>query len=227
MKKFIVYIGMLILLQGTNISPLQYEELESIMKMADEMGMELDTWELIALDKISNEQKQEVIDWLETSSETIEEDENGISFNYLKAGYIRINIKLMHESNKVQIVFSGNDWNESEQATLRKIWMEFQQVIFTKNTNLYTCVKFNDNGIMIDGIYTTEIQEKLKVKPIFDQKDNLKDTAYEGDYYGYSPSWKSEINVNKEKINFQMAVKSHSQNEKEIIIGTPAILNEY
>lgn len=228
MKKFIICFAILLIFQSADFSPLKYEELNSIMQMTDEMGMELDAWELVAIDTVSDEKQERITEWLHTVSELSVDDEHGRSFVISNTGYINVTIQFIKTKEvKIQVVISGEEWKEHTQVELNRIWGELEQVIFTKTTNLYTCAKLVDNGIIIDGIYTDNIQKILGVDPIFNQMDNIKDTSYEVEYYGYAPSWKSEINVNNEKINFQMAVKSHLKNDKLIIIGTPAILNEY
>lgn len=223
-------ISVLLLFLQPSEPDLTYGELKSIMQLTNKVGGEVEEWELTLLDTISHEKYEEIMRWVkdEPAFINIQADEN-VSFSLKSDGYIHSNIEILKKDTtyKVAIVITSDQWNEKVQQALETSWELLERVLFTQTTRLYTCVSYLDSGIMIDGIYTEKVQEFLQMIPVYEQHDNIQGTGYILDYYGYNPSWNSKITVNNQEINFQMAIKNYREHKKQIIIGTPAILNEY
>lgn len=230
MRKIMLCISVLILFLHPSEEKLSYGELQSIMQLTEGVDGELEAWELVLLDTISHEKYDEIMQRLKTEPAftNIQSGEN-VSFSLKSDGYIHSNIEIFKKGAryKVAIVITSDQWNEKIQQALETSWEVLQGVLFTQTTRLYTCVSYLDSGIMIDGIYTEKVQEFLQIIPVYEQHDNVQGTGYILDYYGYNPSWNSKITVNNQEINFQMAIKNYREHKKQIIIGTPAILNEY
>src|SRR5699024_9852355 len=127
-----------------------------------------------------------------------------------------IQYKQSDEAITVQTIISAPEWNESVKTYYNSLSKALQHHYNLKFTRNFTCLKFDVSGIIDDGFSIDEFWQKLKVVHKKEQYDNVQQSTYEKEIYGYSQLWSNEIDIEQERINFQMAIKNNAANKKEI-----------
>lgn len=234
MKKLFLIISTVILLQQPSIDMVN-TELELISKAGEEEGWNLQEWQVIIIEKMPRENYDNITNMLQNSYlVTTQEDENKLKYTFesqIQDEHINHSLQALvdHHSDivTVHIVLSGQTWDESAKKHYKRLTRTLQHDYNFTFTKKFTCLKFGVSGIINDGILLDEFWKNLQIVHKLEQDDNIQHSSYDKDIYGYSPLWSNQIQVDQDNINFQMTIKSNEANKKEIIIGTPMLLNEY
>lgn len=211
-------------------------ELATITNVALGEGFLLDEWQVVMIEKITEKEFDNITKRLQNSYlDTVVKDENKIKYIFeAKNSKDQINhyfqaIVPTGHANQItfQLVISGEEWNEVIHNYYNNLTNELQNELSLTFSKIFTCVKLNDNGIINDGFSDDEIWKKMKVIHRNEQIDNVEQSVYEKEVYGYNKLWNRTIIVENETVNFHMGIKNNDHNKKQVIIGTPIILNEY
>lgn len=212
------------------------KELDDIVNTFTDQGFLLDEWQVVIVNKLTKKEFENIAKKLQISYvASVRNEENTVKYEFeaknseepLNHSIRAILPKNNSNDISVQLVIFGEEWNETVQNyynhLTRKLYNEFS-LTFTK---IFTCVKLSDNGIINDGFSHDELWEKMNVVHKKEQFDTIQDASYLYEMYGYNPSWKTKMIIQEDPINFHFVMKNDDQNKKQVIIGTPIILNEY
>ena len=98
----------------------------------------------------------------------------------------------------------------------------FISTIYTAEKREYACLKMSDHDMMISGYFFDECQKNLNYQEI-DRIEEPDLTVISG----YSTQFKQQIPYKNEMMNLQISVKQGSNEENQIMIGTPILMTEY
>ena len=98
----------------------------------------------------------------------------------------------------------------------------FISTFYTGEKREYACIKISDHDMMLSGKLFEEIQTKLDYQEI-DRIEEPDLTVISG----YSTQFKQNIPYKNETMNLQISVKQGSNEENQIMIGTPILMTEY
>ena len=127
----------------------------------------------------------------------------------------------------LQIVYNGKEWNDKIALNMTKTIKKLKKHLQFDDDGIFTCVKLNFDGIMNLGLSVEKLMDNLKIVHTKEFEDNVENTIYGKTFYGYSPLFNQSIEVADEEMNFQLTTRNVTNNKKQVIIGTPLILNEY
>lgn len=211
-------------------------DLSTILNEAITSEFEVEEWEVISIDKISKKDFENIKNTLQSSHlVTVKNDENKVKYifeaknqsKYVNYSFHAIIPKNQENEITFQTVISGVEWDDLVQNYYKQLTNNLQKKFSLNFNKLFTCAKLNDDGIINNGFSDDEIWKKMKVVHKSEQYDNIQQSIYGKEIYGYTPLLDGQITVQEEIINFHMITKNELQNKKQIIIGTPIILNEY
>jgi len=235
MRKYLFILSMIICLTEQPVQEPLNQELEILAEIGEDQGWELDEWQVVFINEISTRSFDKIINNLKNSHLiTTQKDKYTVKYmieNQNDDEQISHFFQAIVPSNAnkitLQTVISGQGWNDSIKENylhLTKSLLHDNNISITKN---FTCLKFNYSDIMNVGFSFDEFWKKMKVIHKKEQNDNVQHSAYKKEFYGFSRLLGDEFEINNEKINFQMTLKNDERNKKQVIIGTPMILNEY
>lgn len=238
MRIILLLVSTVILFQtGTDRVVQNRVDLDSLQHAFTEEGFELDAWEVVFLETHTKKEWNKIQrglmgshDVTTVNKEMVQHDtytpinEGVNSLDYMIHAIIP---KGNAGDVRLQIILSGDQWTESIQDQYIDLTNYLQMARGLVLDESYTCVKLNNNGIMNVGFSVNKGLEKLNVIHKVEQVDNVEQSVYEKNIYGYSPILTSEIKVDDTAMNFQLTVKNSTDDKKQVIIGTPIILNEY
>lgn len=212
------------------------EDVEKIIDVATNEGLTVEEWEVVHMDTISQQRFEYITNILQSRYlDTVTEDENKIKYVFeaqnseeMVHHYFQVIVPNNRQGEiTLQTVISGSVWNESTADYYKDLTKTLQNDLLVGFDKTFTCVKLNNSGIINSGFSGDEIWQKMKVIHKSEYYDNVPQSNYSRELYGFTPLSNSELLVSGEKINFHMIMKDKVQNEKQVIIGTPIILNEY
>ncbi len=236
MKKFIFLICTFILVSQTPINEVAHQELSLLAQAGQEEGWDLKNWQVVSINDISKNDFDNILNMLQNSHfVSLSKNKNAVIYTFESKktnDLIDHSFRAIIQQNSkdqvtLQTIISGDEWNDKIYNYYSRLTKDLQRDYNIKFTRNFTCLKFNVSGIIKNGSLFDEFWKKMKVVHRKEQYDNVQQSIYEKEFYGYSPSLGEEIIVNNEKINFQIALKKITENKTEIIVGTPMILNEY
>jgi len=226
-----LFLSILFLLQPVQNKP--DHELPLLVEAGQEEGWQLNNWQVVNIDQLTENEFETFMNNLQNDYKaTIIKDENAVkyTFEYKKSvEEITHAFHAVKSSDKItiQTIIYGQNWNHTVQDYFDKLTNSLQKAYKLKFTKNFTCLYFEESGIINGGFTIDEFWQKMKIKREFEQYDNVQHSTYERELYGYSPLWNNEMVVDQAKINVQMTIKQDDEHKKQIIIGTPMILNEY
>lgn len=94
--------------------------------------------------------------------------------------------------------------------------------IYTGEKREYACLKISDHDMMLSGCFFEKFQKNLNYQEI-DRIEEPDLTVISG----YSTQFKQQIPYKNEMMNLQISVKQGSNEENQIMIGTPILVTEY
>lgn len=235
-KKIIFLLYTFLLVSQSPMKELPNHELILLAQSGQEEGWELKDWQVVSINIISKNEFDNISNSLQNSYfVSISKDQNAVKYKFEsknKNDLINHSFQAVVPQNNsdrvtLKTVISGAEWNEKIYDYYSRLTRDLQSDYKIKFTRNFTCLKFDVGGIINSGSLFDEFWNKMKVVHKKEQYDNVQQSIYEKEIYGYSPLLGEEINVNNEKINFQIALKNVTANKTELIVGTPMIINEY
>jgi len=94
--------------------------------------------------------------------------------------------------------------------------------IYTTEKKQYACLKISSHDMMLSGYFFAEIQKNLNYQGI-DRIEEPDLTVISG----YTTQFNQQIPYGNEQMNVQISVRQRSNQEKQIMIGTPILMTEY
>ncbi|HHU20312.1 MAG TPA: hypothetical protein GXZ58_08910 [Bacilli bacterium] len=94
--------------------------------------------------------------------------------------------------------------------------------IYTTEKKQYACLKISSHDMMLSGYFFAEIQKNLNYQEI-DRIEEPDLTVISG----YTTQFNQQIPYGNEQMNVQISVRQRSNQEKQIMIGTPILMTEY
>ncbi|GAA4069380.1 YwmB family TATA-box binding protein [Amphibacillus indicireducens] len=94
--------------------------------------------------------------------------------------------------------------------------------IYTTEKQQYACLKISSHDMMLSGYFFAEIQKNLNYQEI-DRIEEPDLTVISG----YTTQFNQQIPYGNEQMNVQISVRQRSNQEKQIMIGTPILMTEY
>ena len=218
------------------MNELPNHELNLLAQAGQQEGWELKEWQVVSINIISKNEFDNISNSLQNRYFlSISKGQNAVIYTFEsknKNDLINHSFQAVVPQNNsdrvtLKTVISGVEWNEKIYDYYSRLTRDLQSDYKIKFTRNFTCLKFDVGGIINSGSLFDEFWNKMKVVHKKEQYDNVQQSIYEKEIYGYSPLLGEEINVNNEKINFQIALKNVTANKTELIVGTPMIINEY
>lgn len=208
-------------------------DMDQMMQMMNELELEVTDWEVTHIVKMSKEEAEHYMLQTDDNYVIIEESEDGTKVfqaepeSKLASIDQQIQIVEYAGNSTLQLTISSNQWNEQIESYYKLLTSNLQSDVKLNNVSSYTCVLVEDSDIIINGLLNDELWDKMKVVHTSEQKETLDQSVYEREITAYTPLFQQEIDVNNDIINMQMMIKNTQKNKKQLIIGTPVILNEY
>lgn len=236
MKKLFIILSIILFLQEQPTTHQPGKELDVITTVFTEEGFTVEEWDIIMINKMSRKKFNKIKNKLQNSylGTVIKEESKLIYISESKNtdDKLRYTTQIIIPENQndeitFQIVVSGKEWDSFAENYYNNMTKHLKNEFSLKFNKIFTCVKLTDNGIIDNGYSYDEIWQKMNVVHKNEHYDNVKQSNYEKEVYGYTPMWNSKVIVQDEPINFHMILKNNKQNNKTVIIGTPIILNEY
>lgn len=209
------------------------QDIHTLMQLMEELELPVTSWETVHLVKIPVTELQQLVPQLKEQYDIVKEVENGATIFMLypkkTSAWIEHTLRIVqHEgTSTLQFVFSGTEWNNEIETYYKTLTANLQNHNKFNNHEYSTCIKVEEDDIIINGLLNDEIWDKMKVVHKEEYTETLQHSNYEKEIIGYTPVFQQEITVNNDAINLQMIIKNTKKNKKELIIGTPVILNEY
>lgn len=236
MKKVIILISLLCMLQNGQALSKGTSELLDIINAMETTELVVSSWELIGREKISEKKmekiKKHLINQGFTENTSEKNTVNLHTYEKNEQNKVKISVAMIKANNKsatihLQAKITSEEWDEKSERNIEMISEEFMESVFTNRAAYFTCIKFENNGIIDDSAHIMHFLKELNVVEKQSQSDNIEKSAYEFEFYGYIESWDSHIDVDNMKINMQIVTRKTLNDKRQTIIGTPVILNEY
>ncbi|MEI3607771.1 YwmB family TATA-box binding protein [Pseudogracilibacillus sp. SE30717A] len=236
MKKIIFIVSISFLLNHTQFNHLQYNELSLLAEAGQNEGWDLKEWQAVAFLELTPQEYDNLSNKLQNSYlVTMEENENAVKYIFetnerdelITHSFYTVIPTKGEQNITVQAIFFGEEWDDMISDYYDSLIKALQKDYNIKFSKIFTCLKFEVSGIINNGFSIDEFWQKMNVVHRKEQYDNVQQSIYEKEVYGYSPLWSNTITVDNEPINFHMTIKNDEANKKQVIVGTPMILNEY
>lgn len=233
MRKITVMLLSLCIFFQMNVKATSEHDITLLMEAIADFDIEVAEWEVTHIVKMSPEEAKQIL--LQMDEEYVIVDELG-DHSKIYSGQpknelasIDQQIRIVEQAGKstLQMTLSSNQWNDQVEQYYNLLTTNLQNDVNLNEIRSYTCVKVSDSDIIINGLLNDEFWSKLKVVHKNEQKETLQHSIYEKEIIGYTPLFQQEMIVNNDAINMQMMIKNTRKNKKQLIIGTPVILNEY
>lgn len=214
----------------------EQNDVELIIQAAGKQGLELESWEVMMDQKLNRKKFEQILNKLKNNYNiTINEEQDKLKYvirgkkpePFVDHFLIAIIPKSNQNDITLKLVIKGHYWNKSMKSNYDRLTKRLQFDYDINFGRIFTCLKFNDSVIIRDGLIYEKLQNQLQISHVFKHKDNLTNSTYVAEYYGYSSLFQEEILVGNDQINFQMVIKETAENDSQIIIGTPIVINEY
>lgn len=237
MKKIIFLLSISFLLNHYAPSDdLPNKELSLLAEAGQNEGWNMKEWQSVAFFELTPQQYDKFSNKLQNSYlVTRAENEYGVKYNFeaidqnesLNNSFYAVIPAGNRQNITVHAIFKSDQWNSTINDYYLSLIQTLQDTYNIKFSKTFTCLKFEVSGIINNGVSFDEFWQKLKVVHRKEQYDNVQQSIYDKEIYGYTPLWETAISVNNEPINFHMTIKTDQANKKQVIVGTPMILNEY
>lgn len=234
-KVMLLCFALIALFSPKNAAVEENSSLEVIAETAMEEQLEIESWQVIFVEKISKTQFDKFSNELKTRYKvTIENDKSTLKYTFVNKEQNALMKHSFHavvpkntEEITVQLVVTGNKWNDHIKSHYKQLTAHLQSNELIQFSRSFTCLKLKDNVIIENRSYYEDFLKKFNLENVKIQYDNVQNSTYFAEFYGHSTLWNEEISVNDEKINFQMMVKQTKDQKTQLIIGTPIVLHEY
>lgn len=236
MRSLLLMTVMLTLFQFGSESVLFEHDIELLMDAVEEDEVILQNWEVVYLEEmdantfanVKNELQRHhsfIIEQQDSTKKTTYSSKNKLD----SIDYHITTIEQSYEANgvRMQIVIRGNMWD----GEIRELFNDLTNRLQSKYTfdlkRNFTCIKLLNNGIISDGFSVNNLMENMQVVNKMNFTDNMESSVYEEMHYGYSTLLSNELDVDETQVNLHVVMRKIANDKKQIIIGTPGILNEY
>lgn len=239
MRGLWVILSIIILFQGGIEQPSYHSnDLNTLVENTKQEDLLLEEWEVVFLENLDTTSFEEIKLSLQ-DNHFVKKDENADVRKYIfepknkenDVTYQLILVDPVHsQGNKqLQLVLSGTSWDEDVKKQFEYMTNKLQRLYKLLLNSNYTCIKLVDSDIMNDGFSVNNLLENMQLLHKQEQQDNIEESSYEQIVYGFSPLLSNNLEIGTEidKINFQLTIRETTNNKKQVIIGTPVILNEY
>lgn len=126
------------------------------------------------------------------------------------------------DKKAVNYQLSGNVNLLNQDNNYDQIIKSFFSTIYTTEKKEYACLKISSHDMMLSGYFFAEIQKNLNYQEI-DRIEEPDLTVISG----YTTQFNQQIPYENEQMNLQISVRHRSNQEKQIMIGTPILMTEY
>lgn len=239
MRGIWIVVSMIMLFQGsTQITPHHSDDLTLLLDATEEEGLTLEDWEIIFLEEMPLTSFEDMKNSLMIDHVVTKETSDGITKyifqpkkknDHLTYQFILLDSARFSGNVQIQLVLHGTSWDEQVKRIYTSMTNKLQRKYNLQLKENFTCIKVNDSDIINDGFSVNNMLEKMQILHKREQQDNITESSYLKNVYGYSPLLSNTIEIDtlNDKINLQLTIREKTNNKKQIIIGTPVILNEY
>lgn len=231
-KVFGIILSMIMMLQ-VNIGNKNEQDIDVLIDTMDELDIEVASWEVTHIVNISTYEIESLLSYLESDYLIVKEvtDETTIytAQPRQQIDTITEDIRIVdYASNSTfQMTLSADVWNDHVRKYYKMLTKDLQSHMKLQNMQTYTCIRTGYSDTINKDLFNEYILDELKIEYKSEQADTIQNSTYEKEIIGYTPLFQHEINVNNIAVNMQMMIKNTKNNKKQLIIGTPIILNEY
>lgn len=236
MRSMLLLTVMVMLFQFGSEREIVNHDIGLLMDAVEEENLELQSWEVVYLETMDDALFKKVKNELQIHHSVIIEQQDSIKKtifspqNDVKS--LDYHITALDQEHgtgdiRVQIVIRGKSWELEDKAAFNNLTKRLQNKYAFRLERNFTCIKLLDNGIMNDGFSVNNLMRNLQVVHTMKHTDNMESSVYEEMHYGYSSLLSNELEVDETQINLHVAMRKMTNDKKQIIIGTPGILNEY
>ncbi|MGM8364791.1 YwmB family TATA-box binding protein [Virgibacillus sp. W0181] len=230
---FTAFIFLLITSTGT-AQPIERDELILIATFLMEHKQDIAEWEVIVKEKISNEKAHNLLKELKDSHlVTVTEDENVIKYVIGDTNkgepfsvYYNVIIPKQRDHAEIVAVINGDYWDHTVLEKYRS-YMQTNIAVFTQSSQLFTCLKTTDSGIMDISVLLDSLQNNFNLLHMSTQTDTVENSTHKKLIYGYTPLWETKIPIKNSPVNIQIVEKGAGPDQSNLTIGTPILVNEY
>ena len=201
MRKLLI-LFFLFILPFQHSTPEDKIELELILEVAEQEGLELESWEITMDTKLNRKMFEQFLTKIENNFDyTIIHEQDKIKYLFREKNPETIFDHTFHaiipnqaeNDITLKLVIKGQKWNEKTKIDYARLTKRLQfdyDVHFGRN---FTCLKFHDDVIIRDGLIYENLRKKLQISHLYEYEDNVNNSTYVSEYYGYSKLFRSEI----------------------------------
>jgi len=131
------------------------------------------------------------------------------------------------EQIELTIELRGEQWDENSARKYIDIKKSRLNEFFTKSVKSFACLQAANDGIMDAGEILTKLKNKLNIKELTEQEENISTTVNKKIFYGYIPLWPASLTIAEQQMNMQAVITNNKGSGSKLVIGTPILLHEY
>lgn len=216
--------------------PYHADEMEDLAAFAKEYDLAINFWEVTMKEQLDTERAEHLIQSLKEKYTSYEDkDENRLKYTFESRHkndpfYVIYNVILPLDKNEpaeVIIVLHGTEWDNQISQKYQEEKKAILKNYLTKESQLYTCLSVQGNGIMNHDVFVNKAKIYLNIKHISTKYDNIENSRIEKSTYGYTKTWEQYYYMENTPKNVQIAAVTDRQGEMSFMIGTPILINEY
>jgi hypothetical protein len=125
------------------------------------------------------------------------------------------------------VSIKGSFWDGNVAEVYTNLQSNLANKYFTKDVKIFSCMSTKTNAIIENDYVIQSFTEKLNLRQINVQKDNLNSTRNEQIVYGYTSEWGQKITIQDKPVNVQIVTRTLASGDVQYMIGTPILINEY
>lgn len=211
-------------------------ELPLLADIMIDSKLEIDSWEVIIKEHQGHKQLKKLIEELSISHTVVKkENENSIIYSVkdthkksnLIVSYNAVIPKDRQYKPELVVTIKGDSWEGDIQSSFLNIYFDVRSEYFTKEAKIFSCMSSRPSAIINDDYIVESFTEKLKIRYLTTEKDNLKSTRNIENTYGYTALWSRNITIQDKPVNVQIVMKDIGNGDVQYMIGTPILINEY
>ncbi|WLV24179.1 YwmB family TATA-box binding protein [Aciduricibacillus chroicocephali] len=210
-------------------------EIDDMAMLANELDMGIEEWRMTFKESIPEKKLYSIIDNIERYAKVTKtkgkKADKYFAENVHKAeGYAESFIVIVPsngEQIELTIELRGEHWDEKSAQKYINIKNRRLNEFFTDSVKSFACLVAANDGIMDAGEILTKLKDKLNIKELTEQEENIGNTVNKKIFYGYIPLWPASLTIAEQRMNMQAVITNNKGSGSKLVIGTPILLHEY
>ncbi|WP_161493813.1 YwmB family TATA-box binding protein [Virgibacillus necropolis] len=239
MKK-IALIFILILCIANQVSAhdktLAQDEMTQLADLTGKADLKVDQWQVTFKENMSKDRLLDLINkWENSYLDSYSEDENVIKYLFRNvqknAGIVEIYTIIIPKNTEYKpeliSVISGSEWNETIKARYLELQGSIVRKYFSENVTKFSCLTTKSNDTIKGSSFVNLLKDKLQLRHLTTQVDNVEKSMNKKIVYGYTPLWSQTLKILDKPVNVNIVITDTTNGETKLTVGTPILINEY